>query len=261
MRDVSIFSSKYQKKQRRKKIIKRILLVIIFLIVLFLVFRNPILDKVDKVKSDINKENQNKQETILPEMPIEEDPEVTPETEEEEKEEIFYNIFTTSSGEEIKVSYKEKEGEKFYEEIIENASVEGDISPKKKATVILEKDTQDLFYMDIDGNVKDITYKTYVSSKGYRESKESILNRIENFNWARNPKFLNEDTVVYLSNLPWFEERQFLYVVELEPLNHYNFQNVKGVNINLLELTAEGLKYEADGKIYFLTENFKIKTQ
>ena len=260
MRDISIFSSKYQKKQKRKKIIKRVFLVIIFLIVLFFVFKNPILDKVNKVKSDINKENQNKQEVIVPETSTEEDLEITPETEVEE-EEILYNTFKTSFDEEIKVIYKEENGEKFYDEILEGSSIEWDISPLKKAVVILEKDTQDLFYMDIDGNIKDITYKIYRSSKGYKESKESILNRLENFNWSRNPKFLNEETVVYLSSLPWFDQRQFLYVVELEPLNHYNFQNVKGIDINLLELTDDGLKYEADGKKYFLTENFKIKAE
>ncbi|NLC65523.1 MAG: hypothetical protein GX752_01115 [Clostridium sp.] len=260
MRDVSIFSSKYQKKQRRKKIIKRIFLVIILLVVLFFVFRNPILDKINKVKSDINKENHNKQETLVPETSFEEEPDQTPETEVEEEEEL-YNTFKTSFDEEIKVIYKEENGEKLYEEVLDSSAIESDISPSKKAVIILEKDSQDLFYMDIDGNVTDITYKTYVSSKGYRESKESILNRLEGFIWSRNPKFLDDDTVVYLSSLPWFDERQFLYVVELDPLNHYNYQNVKGVNINLLELTEEGLQYEVAGKKYYLTEDFKIKAE
>lgn len=258
MRNVSIFSSKYQKKQRRKKIIKRVLLIIILLVVLFFVFRKPILDKVNKVKSDIYKENQNRQESLVPETPVEE-PDETPETAVEE--EVLYNTFKTSFDEEIKVVYKEENGDKLYEEVMESSAIESDISPSKKAVVILEKDSQDLFYMDIDGNVKDITYKTYVSSRGYRESKESILNRLEDFIWSRNPKFLNDDTVVYLSNLPWFDERQFLYVVELDPLNHYNYQNVKGVDINLLELTEEGLLYEVNGKKYYLSEDLKIKAE
>ncbi len=52
----SIFSKKYDKSRRRRRFFKQLALVILLLVALFFIFRNPIMDKVNKVKQDITEE-------------------------------------------------------------------------------------------------------------------------------------------------------------------------------------------------------------
>ncbi len=133
-------------------------------------------------------------------------------------------------------------------------AVEGyevDLSPSKTQLVILDEDTQELYLAKNSGEIANITYRVYKSSKGYTESKESILNRTPGFIWAEQPRFLDEDTVVYMSQLPWFDERRFLYIVEINPLSHRNFQSVFGTDLVLKGLDEKGLVYEKAGKSFY----------
>lgn len=255
----SIFSGKYQKKQKRKKFFKGLGLTALVLFILFLIFRNPILAKVEKVKSDIAEENQQKEELI---KDMTETPAIggveTPTAIETPVEEKTSLTMVLPDGETLDLLTVEENGEAVFAPLLLAETFEGDLSPSKKLVTILDKETQELYLMDNKGTVTDITYKVYKNNKGYTESKESIMKRVPGFVWAVNPKFLDEDTVVYLSQLPWFDTRRFLYVVELNPLSHRNMQSVKGVDITLKSLTEKGLEYESDGKTFFVTPEYKI---
>lgn len=255
----SIFSGKYQKKVRRQKFFKGLGFTVLVLAILFLVFRNPILEKVEKVKSDIAEENQQKEELInnIPETPVSEAVE-TPVGIETPVEEKTALTMVLPTGKTLDLLTTEENGEVVFAPLEPIETFEGDISPSKKLVTILDKETQELYLMDNQGIVTDITYKIYKNNKGYTEAKESIMTREPGFIWGTNPKFLDEDTVVYLSQLPWFDERRFLYIVELNPLSHRNMQSVKGVAIILKSLNEKGLEYESDGKTFFLTPDYKI---
>ncbi|MGB4588504.1 MAG: hypothetical protein WBI17_04630 [Clostridiaceae bacterium] len=255
----SIFSGKYQKKLRRQKFFKGLGFTVLILAILFLVFRNPILGKIEKVKSDIAEENQQKEELLnnLPETPAKEVLE-TPTAVETPVEEETALTMVLPNGKTLELLTVDENGESIFTPLELSEAFEGDLSPSKKLVTILDKETQELYLMDNKGTVTDITYKIYKNNKGYTESKESIMTRVPGFVWGTNPKFLDEDTVVYLSQLPWFDERRFLYIVELNPLSHRNMQSVKGVEINLKTLTEKGLEYESDGKTFFLTPDYKI---
>ncbi len=255
----SIFSGKYQKKQRRQKFFKGLGITVLVLGILFLIFRNPILAKIEKVKSDIAEENQQKEELIknMTETPVKEAVE-TPTAVETPVEENTALTMVLPDGKTLDLLTLEENGEVVFKPLELAETFEGDISPSKKLVTILDKETQELYLMDNQGTVTDITYKIYKNNKGYTESKESIMTREPGFVWGTNPKFLDEDTVVYLSALPWFDERRFLYIAELNPLAHRNMQSVKGVDIQLKTLTEKGLEYEADGKTFFLTPDYKI---
>lgn len=254
----SIFSNQYQKRQRRKKFIQRLIFLLIILAGLVLIFRKPILEMIEKVKQDIAQENVQKEEILenLPETVVNEEVE-TPVEEEPVVEKVFVNV-TLPDGKAFPLEVLEESGEKVFAPLTELAAMEGDLSPSKKQAVILDQATQDLFLVNLDGVVTDITYKIYKTKKGYTEPKEKILGRIEGFVWAEQPKFLDEDTVVYMSQLPWFDERRFLYIVELAPLSHRNFQSVFGTDVVLKELTETGLAYETKGITYHLTPDYKI---
>lgn len=255
----SIFSGKYQKKQRRQKFFKGLGFTVLVLGILFLIFRNPIMAKVEKVKSDIAEENQQKEELInsITETPVSEAVE-TPVALETPVEENSTLTMVLPAGKTLDLLTVEENGENVFAPLELPETYEGDISPSKKLVTILDKETQELYLMDNQGTITDITYKIYKNNKGYTESKESIMTRVPGFVWGTNPKFLDEDTVVYLSQLPWFDERRFLYIVELNPLSHRNMQSVKGVEIKLQSLTEKGLQYETDGKTFFLTPDYKI---
>ena len=64
--------------------------------------------------------------------------------------------------------------------------------------------------------------------------------------------------MVYMSQLPWFDERRFLYIVELNPLSHKNFQRVGGTDVELLERTEMGLKFRIKDVEEVLTPDYKV---
>jgi len=254
----SIFSGKYQKKQRRQKFFKGLGFTVLVLAILFLIFRNPIMGKVEKVKSDIAEENQQKQELIngITETPVGEAVE-TPAVETPVEEKTALTI-VMPGGKTLDLPTMDDNGEVVFAPLELSETFEGDLSPSKKLVTLLDKETQEMYLMDNKGTVTDITYKIYKNSNGYTKSKESIMTKTPGFIWGTNPKFLDEDTVVYLSQLPWFDKRKFLYIVELNPLSHRNMQSVKGIKILLKSLTEKGLEYESDGKTLFLTPDYKI---
>ncbi len=250
----SIFSKKYDKSRRRRRFFKQLALVILLLVALFFIFRNPIMDKVNKVKQDISEEE------LVTNTPSQEIEPETPETPVETPVEEEKILLTYGIDEEKELSFEmEKSDETLIfktPEAIEGYEV--DLSPSKTQLVILDQATQELFLASNSGEITNITYRVYKSSKGYTETKESILKRKPDFIWAEQPRFLDEDTVVYMSQLPWFDERKFLYIVELNPLTHRNFQSVFGQDLALKELDDKGLAYEKAGNMYYLTSDFKI---
>lgn len=259
MSKTSIFSSKYEKRQRRKRFFRNLLFFIVLVAALILIFRKPIIEMIEKVRQDIAQEQVQKEEILeqLPETVINEAE--TPAEEEPVVEKVYVTAVLPGS-EAVSLEIIEDNGVKIFSPDLEVSGMESDISPAKNQVVILDGETQDLFLVDIDGNVTDITYKTYTKKdKSYSATKEQILASYKNeFVWGEQPKFLDEDTVVYMSQLPWFDERRFLYIVELNPLSHKNFQSVFGTDVVLKELTEKGLAYEKEGKIYYLTPDYKV---
>ncbi len=257
-RNTSIFSSKYHKREKRRRFFKKLAIFLFIIAALVLLFRKPLLEMVEKVKQDIAQETVQKEEILekIPEI-IEEEAE-EPMIEEPVMEKEYLSVELPIE-KEVSLEVLEENGEKIFAPLTELEGMEGDVSPSKSQAVILDKETQDLFLIGVDGTVTDITYKIYKNSKNYTESKESILRRMgEEFVWAEQPKFLDEDTVVYMSALPWFDDRRFLYAVELEPLSHRNYQGVFGKDVVLGELTELGLSYTKEEKTFYFTPEYKI---
>ncbi|SDI94048.1 hypothetical protein [Proteiniclasticum ruminis] len=257
MAKTSIFSSKYHKRQKRKKFIRRTALLVLILAALFLLFRTPITNMVERVRQNIAEEEKQREE-ILEQVPTPVETPAEEEPEEPAEPDPVYVTVTLPGGEMFSAELIEENDEKLFEELDGTISLEADLSPSRKMMVVLEESTQDLYLVDTEGAVTDITYRTYKNSRGYSASKESILERTPDFIWASQPKFLDEDTVVYMSQLPWFDERRFLYIVELNPLSHKNFQRVGGTDVELLERTEMGLKFRIKDVEEVLTPDYKV---
>ncbi len=256
MAKTSIFSQKYNRRRKRKDFFRRLGFVILFLAIIFLIFGKPIMDKVNKVRQDISEENMGVQTPVDPKEPL--NPETLVEAVEDEP--SIFESFTFEEGHTLSLEILESHGMLVFKEPVVIEGYEMDLSPEKGQMVILDQKSQELYLAQSNGNLKNISYPIYKNSKGYTESKESILSRINGFVWAEQPRFLNENTVVYMSQLPWFDERRFLYIVELNPLSHRNFQSVFGTDVILKDLNEKGLVYEKAGKTYYFTSDYKILT-
>lgn len=258
MAKTSIFSSKYHKRQRRKKFIRRTALLVFFAAALFFIFRTPLSNMVERVRQNIAEEEKQREEILEGiETPMETPVEETPVESPTEPDPVYASI-TLPGGTMFSVETVEENGQLLFKELPEELKLLADLSPSRDRLVVLEESTQDLYLADTAGQITDITYRVYKNSRGYQETKENILRRLPDFIWARQPKFLDEDTVVYMSQLPWFDERTFLYIVELNPLSHKNFQKVGGMEVVLLERTEAGLKFSIQGEEKVLTPDYKV---
>ncbi len=74
------------------------------------------------------------------------------------------------------------------------------------------------------------------------------------------PKFINEDNIVYVSELPWMNESavQYIWKVNLKNNVHTQVKPEKGKSITFKNITTKGLETIIDGKIFYVTSTGKI---
>lgn len=252
MAKTSIFSSKYEKRRKRKVFIRNLAITSAVLLVIALIVYKPLMHKVEQVRQRIAEEKYLKENpTVIPTVPAaEEKPEVpVPES---------YKVMLPS-GNEAEVFYEMKEGVFSFLPVEESEVYTGDVSPSRKLAVVFDKATQEMVLVDETGVTTDITYRTYRNSKGYTESKESIMARIDGFVWSEEPRFLSDNQVVFMSMLPWFKAAErYMYVYDIAAKTHKSFQSIKGSEVIFGELSDKGLMVTMDGKVVYLTPQLKV---
>lgn len=137
-----------------------------------------------------------------------------------------------------------------------------DLSPSKTSGVAYNKINQNTYFFDVQGNMKDITYKQYVSTKNTIFNKETILNNNRNFIWMKTPRFIDDTNIAYLSQVPWFKQQQYLWIYNTNNPNYnsykfidYNGDFTKGQNIEFKDITEKGLEMTVDDKAYYITSS------
>ncbi|MBK5242238.1 hypothetical protein [Clostridium sp.] len=275
MRKPSIFSKDYEKqiKKRRKKIFLMIIVPIIGLSIFLITDFNSVLNKaismkesinnifVNKSKQDTNDEGNKaadvqKKEEILKEQPSKQESEVDKTIAIEN--EIF--AITLSDGQEISIKYNVVAAEKSIEGISDSKDISYDISPSKKSVVIQSKLNQDILYFDVNKSSKDITKESHTSSKGKVFYKEDKIKEEPNYVWSITPKFIDEDNIVYVSELPWMnkEATQYIWKVNLKRNIHSQVKPVKGKSITFKNITSKGLETIIDGNVVYVTSKGEI---
>lgn len=269
----SIFSKDYDEKMKKRKrniIIGTISVLIIIALALFIgdfkvnanreiktglnKIKDKIADIMIKDSSTKPKEEEKEKEEIISKQdgdnkePIPQDKKT-----ETPKEQMGEYSIKLSKGEEVKLNYTILNNEKTFSGINPD-SIKHHISPSKKNLVILDNSSQSLILIDINGNKKDITNSQYVSSKGTVFTKDNVLKANGNYIWCDSPKFLNEDNIIYLSQLPWFNKENVKYVwkynISSNTYQHNlggNVGEVSGIEIKYGNLTPEGLEVIVDG--------------
>ena len=273
----SMFSKDYEKEMKRRKI--KIVLLIIMPIVGLTIFLitdfNSLLNKGISMKSGINNIllNKSKDDLVNSENKLVEQQKKSavavkaqPSTGTStvpQKEVIATNkvySVSLSDGEKVSIEYKESGTEKEIIGITNPTNISYDISPSKKALVIQSNKNQDMIYLHVSKSSIDITRKMHTSSRGEEFSKESQLQKHPNYIWSITPKFIDEDNIAYVSELPWINEDavKYLWKVNLKDNTHVQAKPASGKSITFKNITSKGLETVIDGDTMFVNSSGKV---
>ena len=151
-------------------------------------------------------------------------------------------------GKKVKIVYNEENGNKLIKNAItdDNSLQSFNIAPSGNKVVLLTT-AQDMFTADLNGAVNNITKNQYNTSGGTVIEKNAYLNKKPEFLWHSSPKFLNDNTIVYITQIPWFKSTKYVYKVDLNNPTHTKLQGIQGENIAFDILDGTGLKVNVDG--------------
>lgn len=272
----SIFSREYERKMRRRK--RRAAIILICLICSAGIFleggnlrgmfkSNLVIGKNFNfygLLKGINKDN--KQIATKVNKDIDEknlsraaDNTVQPQNVEDKGYDISLN-----GGNKVKAVYEEnKDGVKRFKYITPMEGATFNINPSGTGMIILDNNTQSMIYVDIDGTARPINDFKYVSSKGDEFPKEEILKANENYIWCSSPRFVDDNYVAYISQLPWFNSKntKYIWVVNAKDPNikdrnnHICLENLSGDNLKIGNISDKGLEIDTDNGVRYIKFN------
>ena len=95
----------------------------------------------------------------------------------------------------------------------------------------------------------DVTKKEYVSSTGTTFSKDSVLKGKSDYIWCIDPMFIDDNSIAYVSNLPWFNKTtKYVWIYSIKDNVHYNIEAISGENIKLTKGTDNKINVLVDSK-------------
>lgn len=251
----SIFSKEYQRKMKRRKIIISIIAISIAVFgLLFLVIGG---EDLKEIKTSINKafsKTDKKVEDTIKKPDEDVKPEIVKKDDEKEKEdnktqeEKFYEVPMASGGK-VKIIYDEVNGEKKILTVAQSSDYSSyDISPSQKAVILVDSKNQDLILIKENGELKKITKPSYESqSQGQTYSKESILVGSPKFLWGVNAKFIDDTHIAYLSNLPYFDGNENIWICNTDIASHRYIYGNKAKDISFNQIKDGTLEVVIDG--------------
>ncbi|MCY6484439.1 hypothetical protein OW763_08820 [Clostridium aestuarii] len=270
----SIFSKGYDEKMRKRKKRRRILIVAVIIIgVTYVLLFNKnigkniaqgfkseiekISEKIIKLKNNEAPNSENEEKNINEEKESKLDNVKKEEVKGEIKEKVKQETMSIklSNGEEINLIFIMNNGKKNYEDV-NPKNIQYSISPSKNKVVLIEKNTQNMILIDEKGSKTDITKKQYISSKGTVFPKGDRLKINPNYIWNSYPKFLDDDNIIYFSQLPWFnkKEERFIWKYTISANKHEQYlesssKEIFGKQIEYGNITKDGLEVIVDGQI------------
>ena len=257
----SIFSRDYERRmrKRRRTIMSIVCILIVVLFALLFKFKIQKMDFnniksriqawVDTGKSEDKVENS---EVVLEDESEEVMPEVQVPNE-------FTMDLMISDGITVKALYTDENGVKKFVSIDPIDGVTYDISPSGQQILITDPN-QNIKIFTTDGNIKDVTKKTYISGAGTTFYKDQILLDNPQYIWSSQVRFIDDTRIVYVSQLPYFGSvatNKYVWLVDLKDAPQQIFENViwnlKAPEITIGELVAEkGITILENGKTFYL---------
>lgn len=260
----SIFSRDYEKqmKKRRNRIVWGIcisVIVIMFAAVSMKgIFKNLGKD-MGKLKNIVAADKDNIKSTEVKNLDVQ-SPKKTENSEKSKVQKADGYDIQLGDGKTITVVYEVKNNDKVFKEVIavEN-KVLYSISPSGKNIVIFDDKMQNIIVVDIDGNKQDVTNLQYTSTSGTVITKGAQLSTDPNYIWCSSPKFIDEDNIAYISQLPWIgKTTKYVWIENLKEKTHTFVQGIDGEDLKIDSLTDRGLTVNVDGRTVYLTPNGNI---
>lgn len=270
MRKPSIFSKDYERqmKARRKK---RIVIVFILILALVLVFTKTLANKLDfynlkvKIQTWIDSENEieNETESEIKEEEIKEEPskeESNLNNEEADKETVLIKEFKISNENILKVGYDNLNNKEVFTEVIENKENLYTTFNKNKDLILIIDKNQDMKIFDINNKEKVITKTVYTSPSGENFNKDTILEYYNEYIWHSEAKFISNDKIAYISNMPYFgyDLNKYIWIYDIKDDNHKLLLSSVAKDIKFNELTDKGLEIILDGNVKYINNNGEI---
>ncbi|MDY6012659.1 hypothetical protein [Clostridium sp.] len=263
----SIFSKDYEKRMKRRRL--RIIIAVGLIIVVAGLFvykfkiqnmdfsnvRNKLQAWVDSDNPDLQPQKTQESEKVQVKDTEIKDTESKPEPPKK-----AYIEAKISDKVVAKCEYKVVDKKK---EFVSMKKIDGasyDISPNKQMLLILDKD-QNMKLVDIDGKVTDITKGEYVSTKGAKFSKDTIIKNDKNYVWHNQAKFLDDENIVYVSNLPYFgtaSTKQYVWMYNIKNKTH-TLGRLAGKEITIGKVVPKkGIEIKVDKNEYILNNKGSI---
>lgn len=253
----SIFSKDYDRRMKRRK--RNKVFIIVLLIILggmLILFGTGIKDKIVAKLTQIKEET--KQEEIKKEQKQEaskksDEKQTKKATVKEEKKVVDKSFeIELDKNVKIKVFYDDSKKIKLIDSN-KNKNILTDINPGKNKLIAYNKATQNMFLIGVDGSKKDVTNKNYTSTSGTAFQKDAILGSKPGYIWCGDPKFIDDNNIAYVSQLPWFNKTtKYVWKYDVKNNTHINIQSIQGENIKFDKITDKGLTVAADGKSVYL---------
>ncbi|AND85815.1 hypothetical protein GTH52_14690 [Clostridium tyrobutyricum] len=250
----SIFSKEYEKKMKQRRIrifaITIICIVVIALLCIYLTgaFKTALKD-VKNEKQSISIKNNNTKDVSKKQ------PTKSTESKAENKSNDLKYEVKLSSGKSVNLTYENNNNNKTFKDVTpKDANVAYSISPSKKNIVLFDDKSQSILLFDINGNKQDITNSQYVSTNGTVVAKKSQLSSNPSYIWCSSPKFIDNDNIAYISQLPWIgKTSKYVWIRNLQNKSNVMVQSIEGESIKFGDVTDKGLTVISDGTTVYLT--------
>ena len=255
----SIFSRDYEKKMKRRRR-RTFIFILLFIIIGIMIFLKLTIKDTNfsdvRVKIQAWIDSDKPKEEITETTKAEEDV-IEPKEEEVKIPQKTYIDLNLANGVILKAEYSELNGDKKFITIEEGNGIEFTLSPSAKQILITDKN-QDLRLFDINGVMKDVTKKSYVSQGGSIFPKEDILKNNPTYIWHSKAKFIDETRIAYVSQMPYFGDaavNKYIWIYDTVNTKENALWNLAGPDTTLGEVdpvkgilaTINGVKYYING--------------
>lgn len=259
----SIFSREYEKRMRRRRNII-VTLIVIMLITAGTIFVGGKLNinstfasaykkgvaffgniHINMGKNKEQKSNKTEQDRQTSNINNEQS-----KTQTKKDEEKYYEV--NFNGLKAKAVYEDNGGNKKFEFLTfdDGSKIEYNINPLGNGIVLIENSSQSIYYIDINGKLSNISYETYTSSDNTVFKRDEVLKNNPDYIWCAYPKFVDEKNIVYITQIPWFDNRATKYVwsINTDSKTHVMVRGIEGDNIKFGNIGEKGLEVTVDDK-------------
>ena len=260
MRKPSIFSRDYEKqmKKRRRRIALISILGIFFIGFLFIKIAMSSINMEilrNKVQNWINEDKVITEEDTTD---IEEENNLEEETPKEPESKTMDLV--VKEGVVLKAEYEDVNGVVKFKGIKDAPSnIYYTLNPDKTLVLTIDEN-QDMKIFNVDTKEANITKDSYTAPNGEVFNKATVLQTYSGYLWNMEAKFIDNTTVAYISNVPYFgyDLNKYIWIVKLTDNSHTTLWNSKGKEIKIGDIQEKGLEVTIDGNVKYINSSGEL---